>query len=222
MDTAPKLLIFDVNETLLDLKPLKERINTKLNSTLAFDLWFPKLLQYAMVETLTGTYRDFGDIGAATLEMTAQQLSVSLSEQEIKDTLSIITQLQPHPDVMEGLEQLAAKGFRLVALTNGGQSTLEQQMQFSRLESYFDSLYSVEVVKRFKPHPKTYRYVLSKEEALPSEAMLVAAHAWDIIGAQRVGLQTAFVQRPGKFMYSKSTRPSLVVKDLKELVEKLV
>jgi len=51
--------------------------------------------------------------------------------------------------------------------------------------------------------------------------MLIAAHAWDIIGAQRVGLQTAFVQRQGKFLYSKSTRPSLVVKDLKELVERL-
>jgi 2-haloacid dehalogenase len=222
MDTAPKLLIFDVNETLLNLKPLKECVNAKLNSTLAFDLWFPELLQYAMVETLTDTYRDFGDIGAATLEMTAQQLSVSLSEQEIKDTLSIITQLQPHPDVMEGLDQLSAQGFRLVALTNGGQSSLEQQMQFSQLESYFDSLYSVEAVKCFKPHPKTYRYVLSKEEALPSEAMLIAAHAWDIIGAQREGLQTAFVQRPGKFLYSKSPRPSLVVKDLKELVKRLV
>jgi 2-haloacid dehalogenase len=221
MDNAPKLLIFDVNETLLDLTPLKESINARLDSTSAFDLWFPKLLQYAMVETLTDNYRDFGDIGAATLEMTAQHLSVSLSEQEIKDTLSAITQLQPHPDVVESLEQLAAQGFRLVALTNGGQSTLEQQMQFSGLESYFDSLYSVEVVKRFKPHPKTYGYVLSQEEALPGEAMLVAAHAWDIIGAQRLGLQTAFIQRPGKFMYSKSPKPSLVVKNLKELVGRL-
>ena len=51
--------------------------------------------------------------------------------------------------------------------------------------------------------------------------MLVAAHAWDSIGAQRVGLQTAFVQRLGKFLYSKSPRPSLLVKDLKELAGKL-
>ncbi|WP_041758391.1 hypothetical protein [Psychroflexus torquis] len=70
-----------------------------MDYTYTFDLWFPKLLQYAMVETLTDNYRDFGDIGAAKLEMTAQQLSVSLSEQEIKDTFLVFTQLQPHPDV---------------------------------------------------------------------------------------------------------------------------
>ena len=49
----PKLLIFDVNETLLDMEPLKHSINTALGNQYAFDIWFPQLLQYSLVETLT-------------------------------------------------------------------------------------------------------------------------------------------------------------------------
>lgn len=35
---------------------------------------------------------------------------------------------------MDGLEQLPAQGFRLVALADGGQSKLEQQMEFPQVE----------------------------------------------------------------------------------------
>ena len=214
----PQLLIFDINETILDLSPLKESINQLLGSSEGFDLWFPKLIQFAMVETLTGSYSDFGEIGAATLEMTAQSFSESISEKEIKTTLSIITQLQPHPDVLEGLVNLKKKGFRLVALTNGGKSTLEKQMNYSGLDFYFDSLYSVESVKKFKPHPETYNYVLKKENCDPKNAMLFAAHAWDIVGAQQAGLQTAFIERNGKYLYPNTEKPSLSVKNLTDLI----
>lgn len=72
MKKLPLLLIFDVNETLLDLSPLKEDINTRLNSEWAFELWFNQLIQYSMVETLTDSYSDFGEVGLATLKMVAR------------------------------------------------------------------------------------------------------------------------------------------------------
>lgn len=46
MPTKPKLIVFDVNETLLDLKPLKSKVNQALGNDLAFDLWFSTLLYY--------------------------------------------------------------------------------------------------------------------------------------------------------------------------------
>ena len=196
METQPKLLIFDVNETLLDLSPVKEKVNKLLGTTLAFEVWFSKLIQFAMVETTTGTYSDFGDIGASTLDMTAQGFSKHISEHDIKTTLSLMTKLQPHPEVLKSLAGLKENGFRLVVLTNGGSATLKQQMEFSGLNSVFDALYSVEAVQKFKPHPDTYHYVLAKEKVESKQAMLVAAHAWDIVGAQQKGMQTAFIKRP--------------------------
>jgi 2-haloacid dehalogenase len=221
METKPKLLIFDVNETLLDLSPLKEKVNKLLGTTYAFEIWFSKLIQFAMVETTTGTYSDFGDIGASTLHMTAQGFSKRLSEHDVKLTLSLITELKPHPEVLESLAGLKENGFRLVALTNGGKATLAKQMKFSKLESIFDKVYSVEAVRKFKPHPDTYRYVLAQEQVEVEQAMLVAAHAWDIVGAHQLGLQTAFISRPGKFLYENTGKPNLVCDNLETLIKSL-
>lgn len=221
MKKRPQLLVFDVNETLLDLQPLKKRINSLLDSPKAFEDWFSKLIQFAMVETLTGNYSDFGDIGTATLRITAEKHSKLISEEDIKSSLDIIKKLKPHPEVKEALKKLKSEGFRLVALTNGGLKTLEEQMKYSGLDSLFDALYSVELVEKFKPHPDTYQFVLNHEQTEAKNAMLIAAHAWDIAGAQNSGLQTAFISRPGKFLYPINKEPDFICNDFEELFQKL-
>ena len=50
---------------------------------------------------------------------------------------------------------------------------------------------------------------------------MVAAHAWDLAGAKAVGLQTAFVQRPGTVLYPLAARPDYVVENLQQLVDLL-
>ena len=52
--------------------------------------------------------------------------------------------------------------------------------------------------------------------------MLVAAHAWDIAGAQAQGLQTAFIQRPGKYPYPNASEAEITCPDLKALASKLI
>lgn len=214
----PLLLIFDVNETLLNMQPLKEEINKELASPVAFKSWFLRLLLFSSVETLTGEYRDFGEIGAAVLKMIAQEFSTEISEERIKEILEKITDLDPHPEVPEALEELRKAGFKLVALTNGGKDTVGKQLKNAKLRSYFEAVYSVEAVGKFKPHPETYHYLLEKENTQPEDSMLIAAHGWDITGAQRAGLQTAFISRPGKFLYPLAQRPELMGKNLKEII----
>lgn len=109
-------------------------------------------------------------------------------------------------------------GFKLIALTNGGKDTVDKQLKNAKLGSYFNAVYSVEAVGKFKPHPETYTYVLEKEDTKPEDGMLIAAHAWDITGAQRAGLQTAFISRPGKFLYPLAQRPEIMGKNLKEII----
>ena len=222
MKNTPELIIFDVNETLLDLAPLKQRIDESLNSSLAFDLWFSTLLKYSLVESITGEYRDFGAIGKATLKMTAQKFAVDLSEEKIGEILGLITKLKPYPEVPGALKDLKEAGFKLVALTNGGQSTVEEQLKYAGLTSFFDAVYSVESVKKFKPHPATYKYVLEKQDILSQNTMLIASHAWDIVGAQRAGLQTGFISRSGKFLYPEGDEPTLSAKSLQGLTKALL
>ncbi len=60
--------MFDVNETLVDMTYVKKKVNNALGSKRGFKLWFTQLLQYSLVDTITGSYHDFGAIAGATLE----------------------------------------------------------------------------------------------------------------------------------------------------------
>jgi 2-haloacid dehalogenase len=218
----PQLLIFDVNETLLDLGKIKSAIHQVFQNEDAFSIWFSTLLQYSMVESICNTYHGFGEIGKATLKMTAKKLKVDITDDEISGILDLITQLQPHPDVKGGLKNLKSNGFLLVALTNGSLEALNAQMKYAGLTPYFDKLYSVEEVKSFKPQGKTYQYVLSDMNCKAENAMMIAAHPWDIAGAKAVGMQTAFIERKGQIYYPLMEKADFHVTNLKELAENIL
>ncbi|WP_449404357.1 HAD family hydrolase [Hymenobacter roseosalivarius] len=123
----PKLLIFDVNETLLDLSKLQQAVNQEFKSETAFKQWFALLLQYSLVDTVTGNYHNFGQIGDAALDMLAQALGQPARPvARKKELLTIITELPPHPDIIPGLTALQKAGFRMVTLTNSPDATVTE------------------------------------------------------------------------------------------------
>ena len=214
-------ILFDVNETLLDLAPLKKSINSALNAQNAAEVWFSELLQYSLVESITGSYNDFSAVAAAVFKMNAQKHEKEFLEEEIQKILSPINKLSAYPDVEPGLKRLKDLGYQLVAFSNGKPSVLKKQLEFAQLEKYFDHILSVEGVKKYKPHPATYHYAIKEADAELKSSMMVAAHAWDIAGAARVDLQTAFIQRKGKFVYSLVPEPDIVVSDIIRLAAEL-
>ncbi|WP_442512106.1 haloacid dehalogenase type II [Novipirellula sp. SH528] len=217
----PKVIIFDVNETLLDMTPLKKSVGKALGGREELlPLWFSTMLHYSLVETLSGEYHSFGEIGTAALMMVAETKGTELSYEEAKEAIvTPLRSLPPHPDVVAGLKALKADGFRIVSLTNSSAIGVETQFKSAGLTDLFEKRYSVDSVKKFKPHPDTYRMVLKDLGVQPGEALMVAAHAWDLAGAKNVGLQTAFVKRTGKALYPNVARPDYVVDDLTQLVE---
>ena len=218
----PELLIFDINETLLNLDPLASAINKALDSKHAFSLWFRTLLHYSLVETLTGNYEDFSAIGKATLKMTMQKFDKNLSEDTVDSILGNIKKLPPHDDVKEGLKLLKDAGVKLVALSNSNENLLKEQLQFAGIASYFDAIMSVEVVASYKPDASPYKAVLAKMSASPENTMMVAAHGWDILGAKRAGLRTAFVAREGHAIYPLDGAPELIGKTILEVAQTIL
>ena len=99
---------------------------------------------------------------------------------------------------------------------------VETQFKNAGLTHFFEKRYTVESTRKFKPHPDTYRFVLKDLDVEPDEVLMVAAHAWDLAGAKNVGLQTAFIARPGKALYPNVAAPDYVVSDLSELVRTVV
>ncbi len=218
----PKLLIFDVNETMLDLSGMKQRINKALDHEFAFDQWFSFMLQYSLVDTVTNNYHDFGTIGKAAMQMTQEKLNKSIPDSTVQELLSMIKSLPPHPDIKPGLEKLKKAGFKMITLTNSTKQVVTEQMKSAGLTAYFDELLSIDNTNKYKPHPDTYQYALDKMGVKAHEAMLIAAHGWDITGALQAGLQGAFIERKGQVLYPLADKPQLSEKSLVSIAEKLI
>jgi 2-haloacid dehalogenase len=122
--------------------------------------------------------------------------------------------LPPHPDVREGLERLREAGLRLATLTNSTQEVADAQLMNAGIRDLFEHAFSADDVKRLKPAPEPYRMAAERLGVPISGVRLVAAHAWDIAGALRVGCAAAFVARPGMVLDPLVERPDVVGPDL--------
>src|SRR5213594_2543257 len=112
-----RVLVFDVNETLLDLSALDPLFERVFGDRRVRVEWFQTMLQSAFLLTITGPYRTFGEHFKAALALTARRRGIELRQEDEQAILGAVRELPPHPEVRGALERLRAKGFRLAALT---------------------------------------------------------------------------------------------------------
>lgn len=217
-----KTLVFDVNETLLDLSALAPHFERVFGDPAFLNEWFHQVIQFAMGLTLADAYRPFGDVALAALQMIAEAEGVELSYDEARTIAGGIRTLPPHPEVPGALALLKNAGFRLVTLTNSPMAVLELQLASAGLQPYFEHNFSVDTVRRFKPAPEPYRMVAESLGAGPGDLWMIAAHAWDVGGAAQVGYRTAFVARPGKSPYPLFPPPDVLGNNLREAAEEII
>lgn len=218
----PRIIVFDVNETLLDVTAMEPHFIRIFGEASALRDWFALLLLHSEASALAGPYFDFLTLGRAVLSMVAESRQVALTEDDIERTLRGMLFLPAHPEVPDALRALQAGGLRLVALTNSAQRSAEQQLENAGLSQYFERVFSVDGVQRYKPAPEPYQMVASALGVPPSGLRLVAAHAWDILGAMRVGYAGAFVARPGKVLFPVAPRPDIAGENLGEVAMKIL
>src|SRR5262245_32379763 len=220
--TRPKVILFDVNETLLDLAPLKESIGKALGGRPdLLPLWFTTMLHHSLVTTVADHYSDFGDIGAACLRMIAKNQGITLTEEAAKKAVSPIRSLPAHADVAPALERLRDAKYRMVTLTNSGTAAVADQMKNSGLDKFFEKLLSVEEVGLYKPHTHVYRWAARRVGVDVADCLMVAAHGWDVAGAAWAGMRTAFIARPGQQTFPLAPAPDISVPSFKELADEL-
>ena len=223
MTTPIQICVFDVNETLLDLMPLEQHFESWFQSPAVMREWFAQLVLYSQSITLSGRYLDFGELAVAVLEMVARVHSKLLPTEAGQILRSTIGSLPAHEDVKPTLARLRDAGIRLVTLTNSGAEAQRRQLDHAGIADMFEAQFSVEAVRAFKPARSTYDSVAEAMNVNPYEMIMVACHAWDLIGAQAAGYKTGFVGRSGNsLLLIRDTQATYDGRGLAELVDQIL
>jgi len=216
------LIVFDVNETLLDLRMLEPTFERIFGQKDAMRLWFANLVTYSVVLTMAGSYVPFTDIGAAVMKMLAETRGITIGDEDKEDLKDKFSSMPPHPDVGAALLRLRAAGFRLFTLTNNIIEVQARQMENAGIAHFFERLFSVDIVKRHKPAPQTYAQVEKEFGTKPSDMCLIACHTWDTLGAVAAGWEAALIKREGNDVLAVGPQPQIVGDDLNDVAAQLI
>ena len=217
------LLVFDVNETLLDLDALAPHFDRMFGDRGDLREWFAQVILYSEAITLSDNYAPFDELGGAVLNMLAVSRGVRVGEKDLQALKEAMATMPPHPEVPAALARLREAGFRLFTLTNNPKATCARQLERAGITRLFERQFSVDDgVHRYKPAREVYRAVEASFAAAPSDLCLIACHTWDILGAGAAGWNAAFIARPGNASLAVGGQPLIAGADLDIVARELI
>ncbi len=190
-----KAVFFDMNETLLDLSKLKKKFGEYIQNDYVVKYWFTKLLHTSTIVGSIGEYKNFSELAGVVLENVFFEEGIILSEETKKQILGTFRSLDVYDDVHEALRLLNENDIRVIPVSNSSLDMMKDQLTNSGIINLTDAYYSVDSVERYKPFSEIYEYVAKEENINVEEIFMVATHDWDLFGAKKVGLNTAFIER---------------------------
>ena len=218
------VLGFDVYGTLVDPFGMERQLATLFGDrgSAICALWRQKQLEYSFRRGLMRCYEDFDACTRRALSFATKTHNVELSDAAQRQLLTDYRKLPAFPDVPPAFETLKASGCRLLAFSNGVESSLRALLGNAGLLAYIEAVVSVNDIKTFKPNPDVYSYLLSRGGHSREETWLVSSNPFDVIGAKAAHLRAAWVRRNSEDVFDPwEFEPDLVVSDLTQLATRL-
>ena len=216
------LIVFDVNETLLDLETMAPTFERIFDDRSAMRLWFANFIMYSAALTVARHYVPFTDIGAAVMKMLADTRGITIKDSDKKELTEKFSTMPPHPEVPAALRKLRSAGFRLFTLTDNLLEVQTRQLEHGGIVDLFERRFSADGAKRHKPAPEAYRYLETEVQARPSQLCLIACHTWDTLGAVAAGWEAALIRRVGNDVLGVGPQPHIVGDDLNGVADQLI
>lgn len=222
--TKKPVLVFDVNETLLDLDSLAPLFDRLFGDPQVLREWFAQLVLYSQSLSLAQIDSDFGKLAAGTLRMMGQIKNRPISDSDVQDLSLAIGAMPAHRDAAQALGKLRDAGFRLVTLTNSPKGNGPSPLEKAGLADFFEQSFTVQPTGRFKPAPQTYQMVSDALNVPLSDLCLVACHTWDTLGMQAMGGKAALVTHDANAPLNVPgvPVPDLVAPTLRELAQGII
>ncbi len=222
MQHKPKAVVLDVIETCFAIDSLDEKLSELGLPAGALKIWFPRVLRDAFALQVTGTYKSFAEIATGALASLLAENKIEPNAEKMEGVIKSFATLPIHPDVKEGIQLLRDAGIRVAALTNGSAATTGKMFAGAGLEDAIEKFISIEEVKQWKPAAAVYLHAAKQLDLAPADLALVAAHDWDIDGASKAGLTTAYIARKQPRGSSAMSPPDVTAHTLPEAARALL
>ena len=216
------LIVFDVNETLLDLETMEPTFARIFGDKDAMRLWFANFILYSSALTVAGCYVPFTDIGAAVMKMLADTKDIRIDERDKEELTERFSTMPPHPEVPAALRKLRDAGFRLFTLTDNLLEVQTRQLTHGGIVDLFERRFSADGVKHHKPSRQAYAHVERELGAKSTQFCLIACHTWDTLGAVAAGWEAALIRRVGNDVLGVGPQPQIVGDDLNDVADQLI
>ncbi|MGY1754117.1 HAD-IA family hydrolase [Blastococcus sp. SYSU D01042] len=213
----PAVVAFDVNETLLDLAPVRAALVEAGQPASMLGTVFARTLLTGFAATVVGDHCTFRDAFDAALEQETDLPAAARAA-----VLDGFAELAPHPDVEPALRRLTQAGVRVVTLSHGTPGVAEAGLERGGISPLVEATLTSESIRAWKPAREVYLWAAGRCGVAPERMALVAAHGWDVLGAQRAGLTGAWFPRRERVPPSVYEAPHLRADDLAGAVEALL
>jgi 2-haloacid dehalogenase len=214
-------VLFDLNGTLLDPSSIAEPLGMSDQDRRLVAEAFQEALLLTMADTLSGgPYRPLPEYLRATLERALRAENRDLAALEA--AMQRAAALRPFSEAGAALIRLHDSRLRLGVLTNSTADGAHRALTEAGLRHHFEIVIGSDEVQAFKPHPRVYGHAARRVQARTEEIMLVAAHAWDVMGAMRAGLRGAWVARGERWLVPIAPEPHICGNDLEDVATEIV
>ena len=200
--TRPDVVTFDVNETLLDLAPVGAALVEHGQPAHLLPSVFSRTLLTGFAVAAVGSWCSF----RAAFESSLAQLT-PLAAAERAAVADAFKELVPHPDVEPALRRLREAGVRAVTLSHGSPGVAEAGLSRGGVSALVERTLTSESIRTWKPAAAAYLWAAGSCGVAPDRMALVAAHSWDVAGAQRAGLTGAFSTNRAEQVYAEVFDP---------------
>jgi 2-haloacid dehalogenase len=217
-----KAVFFDMNETLMNLGLLKEKFDKSFDDDYVLKYWFTKLLHVSNTVAIMDEYKNFSELAGLVLENVFYERGKQLTVDTKAEILGSFTKLPAYEDVPEALKILRQNDIRVIAVSNSSLEMIKDQLTNGGILDLFDTYYSVDCVKKYKPFEDIYRYSANEEKLSVDNIVMVASHDWDLFGAKKVGLKTAYIKRKEEIFNPFYPQPDMAKENLVDLVHEIV
>ncbi|MDX1665783.1 MAG: haloacid dehalogenase type II [Saprospiraceae bacterium] len=218
-----RAIVFDAYGTLFDIATIDDRLQQVFGEKAAAiaSTWRQKQLEYSWLSGMMKRYKPFSSLTRDALGYACKRHNAALTDTRADDLMQRYNQLEIYPEVESALKSMQGL-CQLAILSNADAPLLRAAIRYNRIDPYFEGVFSVDEIERFKPDPAVYELPAKGLGRKKEELLFVSSNTWDTAGAKSAGLRVCWANRSDGMQEELGLPADIRVADLEELAGEIL